>query len=57
MDREYISVLVDNKPTVIFKRNIIAVTKEGSHTDIICVDDLHFYTPVDYISVVKMIIG
>ena len=27
MNREYISVIVDNKPTVIFKRNIVAVTK------------------------------
>ena len=57
MNREYISVIVDNKPTVIFKRNIIAVTKDGAHTEIICVNDVAFYTQEDYASVVKKIIG
>jgi hypothetical protein len=37
--RDYISVIVDEKPTVIFKRNIIAVTKDGSFTDILCTND------------------
>lgn len=57
MNREYISVIVDDKPTVIFKRNIIAVSKENSHTEIICVSDTTFYTKEDYASVVKKIIG
>ena len=57
MNREYISVIVDDKPTVIFKRNIIAVSKENSHTQIICVSDMTFYTKEDYASVVKKIIG
>lgn len=57
MNREYISVIVDDKPTVIFKRNIVAVTKDGSFTDILCVYDYHFLTKEDYASVVKKIIG
>lgn len=58
MNREYISVIVDDKPTVIFKRNIIAVVKSaGVHTEIICVGDVNFYTKEDYASVVKKIIG
>ena len=57
MNREYISVIVDNKPTVIFKRNIVAVTKDGGITDILCVYDYHFLTKEDYASVVKKIIG
>jgi hypothetical protein len=54
--RDYISVIVDEKPTVIFKRNIIAVTKDGSFTDILCTNDYHFLTREDYASVVKKII-
>lgn len=57
MNREYISVIVDDKPTVIFKRNIIAVTKNISKTEITCVSDLVFYTKEDYASVVKKIIS
>lgn len=57
IQRDYISVIVDDKPTVIFKRNIIAVSKEGAHTSILCVSDTMFYTKEDYASVVKKIIG
>jgi hypothetical protein len=57
MNREYISVIIDDKPTVIFKRNIIAVSKSGAHTEITCVSDVVFYTKEDYASVVKKIIG
>lgn len=57
MNREYISVIVDDKPTVIFKRNIIAVSKSGAHTEITCVSDVVFYAKEDYASVVKKIIG
>lgn len=57
MNRDYISVVVDDKPTVIFKRNIISVSKEGAHTSILCVSDTMFYTKEDYASVVKKIIG
>lgn len=57
MNREYISVIVDDKPTVIFKRNIVAVTKTTAHTEITCVGDMVFYTKEDYASVVKKIIG
>lgn len=57
MNREYISVIVDDQPTVIFKRNIIAVSKTNCHTQIICISDQVFYTKEDYASVVKKIIG
>lgn len=57
MNREYISVIVDENPTVIFKRNIIAVSKEGSFTSIKCIGNYDFYTKEDYASVVKKIIG
>lgn len=57
MNREYISVIVDKNPTVIFKRNIIAVSKNGSSTMITCVGDVVFFTKEDYASVVKKIIG
>lgn len=57
MNREYISVIVDNKPTVIFKRNIIAVSKIGEYTEIVCTCDVYFKTKEDYATVVKKIIG
>lgn len=57
MDREYISVIVDDNPTVIFKRNIIAVSKENSFTSIKCTNGYDFLTKEDYASVVKKIIG
>ena len=57
MNKEYISVIVDDKPTVIFKRNIVAVTKNNSCTEIVCVNDVTFYTRENYASVVKKIIG
>ena len=57
MNREYISVIVDGSPTVIFKRNIIAVTKAPDYTEIICAYGNVFYTNEDYASVVKKIIG
>lgn len=56
MNREYIAVIVDNKPTVIFKRNIIAVTKSNGYTEILCINDVIFTTKEDYASVVKKII-
>lgn len=56
MKNKYISVIVDGRPTVIFKRNIIAVTKEKSYTSIMCIGEVVFNTKVDYISVVKKII-
>lgn len=57
MNRDYISVIVDDKPTVIFKRNIIAVTKSNACTEITCISDVIYYTREDYASVVKKIIG
>lgn len=57
MNREYISVIVDHKPTVIFKRNIVAVTQGSTQTEITCVGDILFFTKEDYASVVKKIIG
>lgn len=57
MNREYISVIVDGQPTVIFKRNIIAVAKGKGATHITCVGDVFFITKEDYASVVKKIIG
>jgi hypothetical protein len=57
MNREYISVIVDDNPTVIFKRNIIAVAKENSFTSIKCIGGYDFLTKEDYASVVKKIIG
>ena len=55
--REYISVIVDDKPTIIFKRNIVAVTKNGAFTEITCVGDIIFYVKEDYVTVVKKIMG
>jgi hypothetical protein len=55
--RDYISVIADDKPMVIFKRNIIAVSKSEHYTQIICVNDITFITKEDYASVVKKIIG
>lgn len=57
MDRDYISVIVDDNPTVIFKRNIIAVSKENSFTSIKCTNGYDFLTKEDYATVVKKIIG
>lgn len=57
MNREYISVIVNDQPTVIFKRNIVAVTKRDVYTVINCVGDVDFRTKEDYASVVKKIIG
>ena len=57
MNREYISVIVDDKPFVIFKRHIIATCKDDGYTKIICVNGVSFCTKEDYASVVKKIIG
>lgn len=57
MNRDYISVIADGKPTVMFKRNIVAVYKNGDYTRIICIGDIEFDTKEDYASVVKKIIG
>lgn len=57
MNREYISVIVEDKPTVIFKRNIIAVTKVKMNTEITCIGDVIFFTKENYASVVKKILG
>lgn len=57
MNRDYISVIVEDHPTVIFKRNIIAVSKNGNNTMITCVGDVIFFAKEDYASVVKKIIG
>ena len=57
MNRDYISVIVDGNPTIIFKRNVIAVTKENKQTAITCVNDYTYYTLEDYASVVKKIIN
>ena len=57
MNRDYISVIVEDHPTVIFKRNIIAVSKNGNSTMITCVGDVIFFAKEDYASVVKKIIG
>lgn len=56
MNREYIVVIVNNRPTVIFKRNIVAVSRNDTSTEIICVNDMTFYTHEDYASVVKKIL-
>lgn len=57
LNRDYISVIVDDNPTVIFKRNIIAVSKDNSYTSIKCANGYDFLTKEDYASVVKKIIG
>lgn len=57
MNKQYISVIVDGNPTVIFKRNIIAVAKGKGMTYITCIGDILFSTKEDYASVVKKIIG
>lgn len=56
MDRNYIVVNVDDKPTIIFKNNIIAITKNGNHTEITCVGDVMFYAKNDYKSVAEQLI-
>lgn len=57
MNRDYISVTVNDHRTVIFKRHIIAVTKVGAHSEITCIGDVVFCTKEDYASVVKQIFG
>ena len=60
MNREFISVIVDGNPVVIFKHTIVAVTKnnmDGNQTEIMCSNGFHFLTKEDYASVVKKIIG
>lgn len=56
MDRNYIIVRVDKKPTIIFKNNIIAITKDGIHTDITCVGDVQFYADNKYEDVARQLI-
>ena len=56
MNRDFIVVNVDDKPTIIFKNNIIAVTKNGNRAEITCVGDVTFYTKNDYVDVAKRLI-
>lgn len=60
MNREFISIIIDGNPVVIFKHAIVAVTKnnmDGNQTEIMCSDGFHFLTKEDYVSVLKKIIG
>lgn len=54
--RNYICVIVENSPTIIFKDKIVAISKSGEHADIQCVGDITFYTKNKYVDVVKMLI-
>lgn len=60
MNREYIVVIVNDNPVVIFKSSIVAVTKnneDDNRTQIMCNNGYCFLTKEDYASVVKKIIG
>ena len=56
--REYICVMVDKEPTIIFKDKIVSISKRGGeYATIICVNtDSVYYTTNKYIDVVKMLI-
>lgn len=54
--RNYICVIVDDSPTIIFKDKIVSVSKSGEYADIRCVGDITFYTKNKYVDVVKMLI-
>ena len=57
MKRDYVTVIVDNKPTVIFKRNIVSISKLGNKTEIICVGDIQYIASNEYPSVVKQMLN
>ena len=54
--RNYICVIVDDIPTVIFKDKIVAVQRCGAKTLITCVGDLNYYAQNSYADVVKMLV-
>ena len=56
MNRDYICVMVDNNPTVIFKDKIVAIEKRGEKANIHCVFDAEFYTDNKYADVIKMLV-
>lgn len=57
MKRDYITVRVESKPTLIFKRNIISIAKLGNRTEIICVGNIVYIASNDYPSVVKQMLN
>lgn len=56
MNRDYICVMVDKSPTVIFKDKIVAIEKRGEKANIHCVFDAEFYTDNKYVDVIKMLV-
>ena len=58
MNREYISVIVDSKPVVIFKDKIVAVEKGASNKAYIytCTDSIEFHTSNNYADVIKQLV-
>ena len=58
MNREYITVIVDSKPVVIFKDKIVAVEKDASNKAYIytCTDSIEFHTSNNYADVIKQFI-
>lgn len=57
MKKDYITVRVENKPTLIFKRNIVSIAKLGNRTEIICVGNIVYLASNEYPSVVKQMLN
>ena len=56
MNKDYICVIVDKSPVVIFKDKIVAIEKRGEKASIVCTDAVEFYTDNKYVDVVKMLV-
>lgn len=54
--RNYICVIADDVPTVIFKDKIVAVQRNGERAVITCIGDTAYFTKNSYSDVVKMLI-
>ena len=53
--RNYICVIVDDKPTIIFKDKIVSVQRDDERSIITCLGET-YYTKNSYVDVVKQLI-
>lgn len=56
MTKDYIFVHVDKEPTIIFKKQIVAISKSGDKAYIQCTNNECYYAKESYADIVKQLV-
>ncbi len=56
MNRDYIFVHVDKEPTIIFKKQIVSISKSGEKAYIQCTNNECYYAKESYADIVKQLV-